>query len=181
MSQLQAFFRLLCLGKDLLREALRLSRLIISSRASLAAEVLFLRKQLAFYQERKIKPRRFDDAARLSMLFLAKLFDWKNALVNVKPETFLRWHDKAFQLFWRWKSRGGRPRLQKDIRRLIVEMAANNPTWGQRRVADELWDDTGRLLLDDGAAADCSGLATVVDHDRTNAMQAIEILTPDSS
>jgi len=75
--------------QDLLNEILRLLQLMVSTKASLAAEVLFLRKQLAFYQERKIKPRRFSDCARLSLLLLAKLFDWKNALVNVKPETFM--------------------------------------------------------------------------------------------
>jgi putative transposase len=35
-----------------------------SSRTSLAAENLFLRKQLAFYVERIVRPRRLDDAAR---------------------------------------------------------------------------------------------------------------------
>jgi hypothetical protein len=138
MSPFQAVLRLLYIGHDLLSEVRRYLRLLVGSKASLAAEVLFLRKQLAFYQERKIKPHRFNDSARLSMLLLAKLFDWKNALVNVKPETFIDWHHKAFQLFWRWKSRGGRPRLAKKIRRLIVEMATNNPTWGQERVANEL-------------------------------------------
>ena len=68
MSPLQTVFRLLNLCTDLLREALTLIPLMAHSQASLAAEILFLRKQLAFYQERKIKPRRFDDAARLSML-----------------------------------------------------------------------------------------------------------------
>jgi putative transposase len=105
---------------------------------SLAAEVLFLRKQLAFFQERKVKPRRFNDAARLAMLLLARLFDWKNALINVKPETFIGWHKKAFRLFWRWKSRVGRPRLPRNIRELIVRMVEGNPTWGQARVTDEL-------------------------------------------
>jgi putative transposase len=79
------------------------------NKLTIRAEILFLRKQLAFYQERKVKPRRFDDAARLSMLLLSKLFDWKSALINVKPDTLIGWHRKAFQLFWRWKSRGGRP------------------------------------------------------------------------
>jgi len=102
----QGTFRILYISQDLLSEALRFLPLLVSAKASLAAEVLFLRKQLAFYQERKIKPRRFDDSARLSMLVLAKLFDWKNALVNVKPETFISWHKQAFQMFWRWKSRG---------------------------------------------------------------------------
>jgi putative transposase len=119
---------------------------LLGSKASLAAEVLFLRKQLAFYQERKINPRRFDDAARISLLLMAQLFDWKRALVNVKPGTFIGWHRHAFRLFWRWKSGGGRPPLPKDIRRLIVEMASKNPTWVQERIADELSLKLGILV-----------------------------------
>ena len=88
MESSRPVFRLLYLGTSLLAEAFALVHLMVCSRASLAAEVLFLRKQVAFYQERKVKPRRLDDSARLAMLFLAKLFDWKNALVNVKPDTF---------------------------------------------------------------------------------------------
>jgi len=48
------------------------------SRASAAAEILFLRKQLVFYQERKIKPRRFDDAARLSLLLFLEALRLKS-------------------------------------------------------------------------------------------------------
>lgn len=76
----------------------------------------------------------------------SKFFDWRSALVNVTPDTFTGWHKKAFQLFWCWKSRGGRPRLPKNIRRLIVEMVTNNPTWGQERVADELSLKLGILV-----------------------------------
>jgi putative transposase len=146
MSPFQAVFRLLNICKDLLSDALTFFPLMARSQVSLAAEILFLRKQLAFYQERKIKPLRFDDAARLAMLFLSKFFDWKNALINVTPETFTGWHKKAFQLFWRWKSRGGRPRLPRNIQQLIAEMALNNPTWGQERVADELSLKLGILV-----------------------------------
>ena len=32
----------------------------------------------------------------------------------------------------------GRPRIPKDLRRLIQEMAAENPTWGEERIANEL-------------------------------------------
>lgn len=138
MPQFHMAFRILTIWVDLLGETLDFLRLTITSRTSLAAEVLFLRKQLAFYQERKTKPCQFDDSARVAMLLLAKLFDWKSALINVRPETLLGWHRNMFRLFWRWKSQGGRPQLPRDIRRLIVEMAVNNPTWGQERVADEL-------------------------------------------
>jgi hypothetical protein len=65
MPWFPAVSRLLYICKDLLSEAMRLLPLMARSHPSLAAEILFLRKQLAFYQERKIKPRRFDDAARL--------------------------------------------------------------------------------------------------------------------
>src|SRR6516225_1518569 len=100
-------------------DLVRLLVLVSRSRRALAAENLFLRKQLALFQERKVKPR--------------------GALVNVQPDTFLRWHRKGFRLFWRWKSRPvGRPRIPRDLRRLIREMAAENPTWGEERIANEL-------------------------------------------
>jgi putative transposase len=58
--------------------------------------------------------------------------------VIVKPETLIGWHRTGFKAFWEWKSRVGRPRLPESIRKLIVRMALQNPTWGQARVADEL-------------------------------------------
>ena len=64
----------------------------------------------------------------------------------VKPETFLGWHRRAFQLFWRWKSRGGRPRLPKNLRALIAGMVRKNPTWGEARVASELAVKLGLCL-----------------------------------
>jgi transposase InsO family protein len=56
----------------------------------------------------------------------------------VKPKTFLGWHRQGFRLFWRWKSKPGRPALPKDLRALIRRMALENPMWGQERIADEL-------------------------------------------
>jgi putative transposase len=59
--------------------------------------------------------------------------------VNVKPDTLTRWHRKGFRLFWRWKSRPmGRPCLPKDLRHLIQRMSAENPVWGEERIANEL-------------------------------------------
>ena len=73
------------------------------------------------------------------MILLSRLFNWRGALVIVKPETFLHWHRTAFRSFWTWKSRKrGRPRLPKDLQKLIREMAQDNPTWGEERIADEL-------------------------------------------
>ena len=116
-----------------------LIRLFLSSRAALIAENLFLRKQLAVFQERKVRPRRSNAATRAVMVWLCGFFDWREALVIVKPETFLKWHRTAFRAFWRWRSRKrGRPPLPKNLRELIREMAHDNLTWGEERIADEL-------------------------------------------
>jgi len=91
------------------------------------------------FQERNLRPGRADDSTRWWMSLVSQWFDWRNALVVVKPETLIRWHRKGFRLFWRWKSRPrGRPRLPKDLRALIRQMATENPTWGQERIANEL-------------------------------------------
>jgi transposase InsO family protein len=125
----------------------RLLRLALKSRVELAAENLFLRKQLALYQERKTKRRATTVAVRWAMTALARFFAWRDALVVVKPDTFLRWHRDAFRIFWRWKSRpSGRPALPKNIRTLIRQMHQQNPTWGEERIADELAVKLGILV-----------------------------------
>lgn len=123
----------------LVRDAVRFLLLGTCSSAALKAENLFLRKQLALYLERQAKPRRANDATPLALAFLSNSLAWKEAPVIVKPGTMIRWHRKGFQLFWRIKSRPrGRPRIPADLRQLIVEMARNNPTWGEERIAAEL-------------------------------------------
>jgi hypothetical protein len=70
-----------------------LSGLVVLSlrpRRSVAAENLFLRRQLALYLERGAKPRRVDAATRVSLAVLSRLFDWRVALVVVRPETLIR-------------------------------------------------------------------------------------------
>ena len=99
----------------------------------------FLRKQLALFREREVKPRRPSSTTRALMILLSRFFEWQDALVIVKPETFLKWHRNAFRLFWRWKSRNrGRPQLPQNLRNLIREIARDNPSWGEERIADEL-------------------------------------------
>src|SRR5215471_3759874 len=120
---------------EFLLDGMRLVVNLVRSRAASSAEILFLRKQLAFYQEHQIKPRRLTEEARVSLAFWSRWFNWRESLVIVKPETLIRWHRKGFKLFWRRKSRMGRPGLRADIRQLIVRMVKENPTWGQERIA----------------------------------------------
>jgi transposase InsO family protein len=134
-----ALFRLVSILFDLVQDVLQLLLLGTRSSAALKAENMFLRKQLALYLEREVKPRRASDATRLSMVLCSRLFAWQTALVNVKPDTFLSWHRKGFRLLWRWKSRPrGRPRVPTDLQELIVKMALENLTWVEERIAAEL-------------------------------------------
>jgi len=66
-------------ASELLCDGLQFLKTVAHPRASLAAEILFLRKQLAYYQERQVKARRLTDASRLSLLFWSRFFDWKSA------------------------------------------------------------------------------------------------------
>ncbi len=63
-----------------------------------------------------------------------------NAVTVVKPETVVRWHREGFRLYWRWKSRtrGGRPRIPSELRRLIRDMSLANALWGAPRIHGEL-------------------------------------------
>ena len=41
-------------------------------------------------------------------------------------------------MFWRYKSRPGRPPIPLELRQLIRRMASENPLWGEERIANEL-------------------------------------------
>jgi hypothetical protein len=100
---------------------------MLQSRTRLAAENVLLRKQLALYLERKVKPRRADDATRVALVVLSRLVDWRRLLTIVKPDTLIEWHRKGVRLCWRWKSRAtGCPRIPASLQCLIVEMASAN-------------------------------------------------------
>lgn len=60
---------------DLAADPLRFLHLMLRSRTALSAEVLFLWKQLAFYEERQIQPRQLGDAARFSLVLWSRLFE----------------------------------------------------------------------------------------------------------
>jgi len=73
--------------------------LSLKARRSIEAENLFLRRELALYRERSVRPRRVDAATRVSLAVLFRLFDWRAALVVVRPETLIRWHRAGWRLF----------------------------------------------------------------------------------
>ena len=69
--------------------------LLVRRRKAIASENLFLRRQLALYQERKVDPRQIDPATRITLALLSRLFNWRDALIVVQPKTLIRWHRAA--------------------------------------------------------------------------------------
>jgi hypothetical protein len=57
----------------------------------------------------------------------------------VKPATVIAWHRRRFQRSWRWRSRKpGRPRIPDEHIALIRRISADQPGWGEDRIAEEL-------------------------------------------
>jgi hypothetical protein len=65
-------------------DILRLWVLFLRSSSAIRAENLVLRRQLARYIERGIKPRRVNHVTRVSLALFTRLFDWRDAVVNVR-------------------------------------------------------------------------------------------------
>jgi putative transposase len=111
MARLSCTLRQLLQGAGMLYafslDVTRFLQLCLHSPAALAAENLFLRKQLALYQERHATSRRATDATRFTLVWLSQWFDWRQALTVVQPETFRRWQRQGCCLFWRWPSPPG--------------------------------------------------------------------------
>jgi transposase InsO family protein len=97
--------------------------------------------------ERGLHPRRARRLDRLLLVMLSRCFDWRGSLVILRPATIIRWQRNLVRHVWRWKSRSvGRPKVPPDLRVLIRRMASENPSWGCRRIADELLIKLGIAL-----------------------------------
>ena len=108
------------------------------------AEILLLRHQLDILQRQQVrKPRlRWSDRALIAALAGVIPKARRPGLrLLVSPETVVRWHRDLLRRRWAAKSRAGRcgrPATQRDIRALVLRLAAENPGWGYRRIHGEL-------------------------------------------
>jgi hypothetical protein len=108
-------------------------------RAVLELENLALRHQLHVLRRQRAGRLRLFAIDRWLWVWLYRI--WPRSLdtmVLVKPATVVQWHRRGFRLFWRWRSKSGRPSVDREIRKLIREMSSANPLWGAPRIHGEL-------------------------------------------
>ena len=111
------------------------------TRASLQAEILALRHQLAVLQAHAPRRLRLKRSDRVLWVCLSRWFPaWRQFLRIIQPATVIAWHRRAFAWYWTRKSprRPGRPEVTAEIRALIRQMGQANPSWGAPRIHGEL-------------------------------------------
>lgn len=130
--------------KFLFKTAFQVIRFNFSKHLDINLENIALRSQLALYENdvkigKRSKPKATPEF-RQTWIFLSKYWsDWKNHIVQYKPETIVSWHRKKFSEIWANKSKKiGRPSLDRDIVSLIKKIHRENPNISYDKIHEQL-------------------------------------------
>jgi putative transposase len=116
-----------------------LARLAVRSGRSKDLEISVLLHQLTVLRRQVDRPALNDHDRTLLGAIAAALPQPKRSGWAVTPDTLLRWHRQRVARHWSQPTRPpGRPPTGAEIRRLILRLAADNPTWSYRRIHGEL-------------------------------------------
>jgi putative transposase len=102
-------------------------------------ELLVLRHEVAVLRRQGAPPKlRAADRALLAAAACHLPASSRGARL-VTPRTLLRWHRALVRRKWRQSpGRRGRPRVQAEVRALVLRLARENPRWGHRRITGEV-------------------------------------------
>ena len=102
-------------------------------------EIIVLRHQVAVLRRQNPRPAIEDDDRTLLAAIAQALPRRLRLGWIVTPDTLLRWHRRRVARYWTYPPRrNGRPPTPAALRKLVVDMAVENPTWGYRRIHGEL-------------------------------------------
>ena len=128
------------MARVLYRLLVGLAALAVRSGRARDIEIVVLRHQVAVLRRQVGRPKLTDAERSLLAAVGRALPRRRRDGWLVTPATLLRWHRRLLARHWTQPSarQPGRPPTSKEIRRLVVRMATDNPTWGYRRIHGEL-------------------------------------------
>ena len=116
-----------------------MAQLAVGSGRSKDLEIIVLRHQLGVLRRQIDRPELTNDDRSLLGAIAAALPRPRRIGWLATPDTLLRWHRRRVAHHWTQTTRAqGRPPTGVEIRQLILRLAAENPTWGHRRIHGEL-------------------------------------------
>ncbi|MET8312437.1 integrase core domain-containing protein [Micromonospora sp. NPDC005173] len=123
----------------LLRQVLRMLSQLARDDGAKDVEILVLRHQVAALS-RQVTRLDLEPADRVVLAVLSRLLPrprW--SVFFVTPATLLRWHRELVARRWTYPhARPGRPPVNAQVRDLALRLAAENPSWGHRRIQGEM-------------------------------------------
>src|SRR5216117_1175090 len=121
----------------LLRRLLELLLLLAGSEHRKEVEILLLRHELQVLRRQVARPQ-LRPTDRVLLAALGQTLPQVRSLL-VEPATLLRWHRDLVRRRWSFPRRPpGRPPMVSQARQLVLRLAAENPSWGYKRIHGEL-------------------------------------------
>ncbi len=103
-----------------------------------AKEVLLLKYQVKVLKRQLAKRSQFNPLDRAILVNIGRSFKkFKRSCMIFTPETLLKWKRQLEKYKWTFKTMG-RPKIKRDIRKLVSAMRTCNSLWGAKRICGEL-------------------------------------------